>query len=65
MDNHSKVFYQLYRVIDFRAERNPGGDEFQVLPFTYREKQASERLSVAQGIQKTGEKRLSSLSLQC
>jgi hypothetical protein len=38
MDNHSKVFYQLYRVIAFRAERDPGEDEFLVWSFMYREK---------------------------
>lgn len=36
MDNHSKVFYQLYRLIEFSIERDPRDDGFQLLPFIYR-----------------------------
>lgn len=36
MDNRSKVFYQLYRLIEFSTERDPRDDGFQLLPSIYR-----------------------------
>lgn len=56
MDNHSTVFYQLYRLIEFRVERDPGEDEFQLLPFIQRGKKMLQRVNVVQGIQVIGDK---------